>query len=109
MTVAAATAEDEEVTKPALAAFEEVFEDDTAGDGEVSEETAEEKEAIRTIRVSGRETNIRIVETTKKNFIVINAVRPLILQPIATDPELQGPQNLKKNSKKVLKFIRRKS
>ncbi len=109
ITVAAATAEDEEVTKPALTTFEEIFEDDTAGDGEVSGETAEEEEAIRTIRISGRETNIRTAETTKKNSIVINTVRPLILQPIATDPEPQGPQNLKKDSKRVLKFTRRKS
>ncbi len=88
MTVAAATAEDKEVTKPALAAFEEVFKNDTAGDGEVSGKTAEEKEAIRTIQISGRETNIRTAETTKKNSVVINTVRPFILRPIATDPEL---------------------
>ena len=49
MTVAAATAEDEEVIKPTLTTFEEVFEDNTAGDGEVSGETVEKKEAIRTI------------------------------------------------------------
>ncbi len=47
--MAVTTAEDEEVTKPVLAAFEKVFEDDMAGDGEVSGETAEEEEAIRTI------------------------------------------------------------
>jgi len=88
MTVAAATAEDEEVTKPALMAFEKVFEDDTAGDREVSGETAEEEEAIRTIRVSGRETNIRTAETIKENFVVINTVQPFILRPIATDPKL---------------------
>ena len=88
MTVAAATAEDEEVIKPALTAFEEVFEDDMTGDGEVSEETAEEEEAIWTIRVSGRKTNIRTVETTKENFVVINAVRLFILRLIATDLEL---------------------
>ena len=109
ITVAAATAEDEEVTKPALTTFEEIFEDDTAGDGEVSGETAEEEEAIRTIRVSGREINIRTAETIKENPIVINTVRPFILQLIATDPEPQDPQSLKRGSKEVLKFTRRKS
>ncbi len=49
MIVVAATAEDEEVMKPALMVFEEVFEDDTAGDREVSGETAKKKEVIRTI------------------------------------------------------------
>ncbi len=47
--VAAAITEDEEITKPVLTAFEKVFEDDTTGDGEVSEETGEEEEVIRTI------------------------------------------------------------
>ena len=49
MTVIITTTEDEEIIKPVLTVFEKVFEDDIAGDGEVSEETAEEKEAIRTI------------------------------------------------------------
>ncbi len=109
ITVAAATAEDKEVTKSALAAFKEVFKDDTAGDGEVSGETAEEEEAIRTIRVSSQETNIRTAKTTKENSIIINTVRPFILQLIATDPEPQDPQSLKRGSKEVLKFTRRKS
>jgi len=91
ITVAVATAEDEEVIKPALAVFEEVFEDNMAGDGEVSRETAEEEEVIRTIRVSGRETNIRTAETIKENSVIINMVQPFILRPIATDPEPQGP------------------
>ena len=88
ITVAAATAEDEKVIKSVLTAFEEVFEDNIAGDREVSRETAEEEEAIRTIRVSGRETNIRTAETIKENFVVINTVQPFILRPIATDPKL---------------------
>jgi len=44
--VAAVTAEDKEVTKPALTAFKKVFKDDIAGDKEVFEEIAEEKEVI---------------------------------------------------------------
>ena|SRR6266566_722457 len=87
MTMVAATTEDEEVTKPALTVFEEVFKDDTAGDGEVSRKTAEEEEVIWTIRISGRETNIQTAETTKENSVIINIVQSFILQPIATDPE----------------------
>ncbi len=83
MTVAITTAENEEVTKPALTTFEKVFEDDITKDKEVSEKTAEKEKAIRTIRISSRKTNIRTIETTKKNLIIINIVRPFILQPIA--------------------------